>query len=77
MATNSSVLSAEQQKRLDDKKIETRIENERYLRNHPEIQSMVNDFVKAVLMQRPDSVETFAADYFERMSAPSESPQQS
>ncbi|KAL7746329.1 hypothetical protein RI367_008337 [Sorochytrium milnesiophthora] len=38
-----------------------RIANERYLRAHPEIKEMLDYFVQRCLLERPDSVLTFAA----------------
>lgn len=44
--TESAILSPEQQKRLDEAKIKTRIEDEKYLRSHPEIKLMLSAFTK-------------------------------
>uniref|UniRef100_A0A3B4A0H8 RIIa domain-containing protein n=1 Tax=Periophthalmus magnuspinnatus TaxID=409849 RepID=A0A3B4A0H8_9GOBI len=56
-----SVLSAEQQEKLNQFKIKTRIDNENYLRSHPEIELLVGDFIRNVLLQRPVDVRDFAA----------------
>jgi hypothetical protein len=41
-----------------------RIENERYLRDHPEVKELVNKFLIKVLDQEPDDIKTAAAEYF-------------
>ncbi|XP_020783749.1 RIIa domain-containing protein 1 [Boleophthalmus pectinirostris] len=58
------VLSAEQQEKLKQFKIKTRIDNENYLRSHPEIEILVGDFLRDVLLQRPVDVRDFAAEHF-------------
>jgi hypothetical protein len=42
----SSPLTPDQQARLDQHKIGVRIENERYLRAHPEIAAMLSNFTR-------------------------------
>lgn len=41
-----------------------RIENERYMRDHPELNEAVQEFVYAVLKRKPDDVRAFAVDFF-------------
>lgn len=43
-----------------------RIENERYMRDHPELSAAVQEFVYAVLKRKPDDVRAFAIDFFTR-----------
>uniref|UniRef100_A0A3Q4GDQ6 RIIa domain-containing protein 1-like n=2 Tax=Neolamprologus brichardi TaxID=32507 RepID=A0A3Q4GDQ6_NEOBR len=43
-----SVLNAEQQEKLRQFKIKTRIDNERYLRSHPEVDVLIGDFLRSV-----------------------------
>jgi hypothetical protein len=38
-----------------------RIENERYLREHPEISLLVQDFLKQSFLEKPDDVREYAA----------------
>eukprot|EP00050_Salpingoeca_kvevrii_P022014 m.119829 g.119829 ORF g.119829 m.119829 type:complete len:97 (-) comp9565_c0_seq1:1893-2183(-) len=57
----SELLSEEQAKKLTELKIATRIENERYLRSHPEIALMLREFSKAVLTHKPEDIPAFAA----------------
>ncbi|XP_035528694.1 RIIa domain-containing protein 1 [Morone saxatilis] len=58
------VLSAEQQEKLRQFKIKTRIDNEKYLRSHPEVEVVIGDFLRDVLLKRPADVREFAADHF-------------
>uniref|UniRef100_UPI0037E7BC06 RIIa domain-containing protein 1 n=1 Tax=Semicossyphus pulcher TaxID=241346 RepID=UPI0037E7BC06 len=58
------VLSAEQQEKLREFKIKTRIENERYLRSHPEVEVLMGNFLRDVLLKRPSDICEFAADHF-------------
>jgi len=63
-------LSAAQQADLNDFKISTRLSNEKYLRDHPEVESLIAGFLGDVLTRRPDSVREFAAEYFTKPSLP-------
>ncbi|KAL5003984.1 hypothetical protein ScPMuIL_017440 [Solemya velum] len=57
-------LSDEQQKQLNQFKMKTRIENERYLKQHPEVECLVAGFLGEVLTKRPENIREFAADHF-------------
>ncbi|XP_052795569.1 RIIa domain-containing protein 1-like [Mya arenaria] len=57
-------LSKEQQEKLNKYKIKTRIENEKYLREHPEVECLVSGFLQSVLTQRPENIREFAAEHF-------------
>ncbi|XP_030605022.1 RIIa domain-containing protein 1 [Archocentrus centrarchus] len=59
-----SVLNAEQQEKLRQFKIKTRIDNEKYLRSHPEVELLIGDFLRDVLLKRPTDIHEFAADHF-------------
>jgi len=63
-------LSVAQQQDLNQFKMNTRMSNERYLRDHPEVESLVAGFLGDVLTQRPESVREFAAEYFTNPSLP-------
>ena len=39
-------LNQEQQMKLNQKKIQLRVDNEKYLREHPEVNTLVQDFLK-------------------------------
>ncbi|XP_072317145.1 RIIa domain-containing protein 1-like isoform X1 [Eucyclogobius newberryi] len=58
------VLNEEQQEKLKQFKSQTRINNENYLRSHPELDILIGDFLRAVLLQRPVDVRDFAAEFF-------------
>eukprot|EP00118_Oscarella_pearsei_P001275 m.7024 g.7024 ORF g.7024 m.7024 type:complete len:110 (+) comp17499_c0_seq2:43-372(+) len=57
-------LSEEQQAKLDKKKIRARLEDEAYLRNHPEVTVLLSGFMTEVLLKRPENIREFAAEHF-------------
>ncbi|KNC51140.1 uncharacterized protein AMSG_06491 [Thecamonas trahens ATCC 50062] len=63
MAPNG-VLTAAQQSKLDEDLIQVRLENERYLRKHPELHAMLDVFSQRVLRERPSDLSSFAASFF-------------
>lgn len=60
----ASALTPDQQAALDSKKVALRMENEKYLREHPELKQMMNGFFLEVLNRRPTNIEVFAAVHF-------------
>ncbi|XP_054477367.1 RIIa domain-containing protein 1 [Anoplopoma fimbria] len=58
------VLSADQQEKLRQFKMKTRIDNEKYLRSHPEVEVLIGDFLRDMLLKRPADIREFAADHF-------------
>ena len=46
--------------------LELRIENEKYFRAHPELQSMIQLFFYKVLDDRPDNILAYAGQFFDR-----------
>ncbi|KAJ3000331.1 RIIa domain-containing protein 1 [Globomyces sp. JEL0801] len=60
--TIPSVLSNDTKEKLKSEKIQLRIENELYLRNHPEIKDIISYFVSKVMTQRPDNIQKFAVE---------------
>uniref|UniRef100_A0A095CD64 Ciliogenesis-associated TTC17-interacting protein n=1 Tax=Schistosoma haematobium TaxID=6185 RepID=A0A095CD64_SCHHA len=40
-----------------------------YLRDHPEIHDMISDFIKSLLLHKPDEVVKYASEYFKSFSA--------
>ncbi|KAK9513807.1 hypothetical protein VZT92_027311 [Zoarces viviparus] len=58
------VLSAEQQEKLRRFKIRTRVDNETYLRSHPEVEVLIGGFLRDVILKRPADIREFAADHF-------------
>lgn len=61
---DASTLTQEQQLLLNDVKIQHRLHNEKYIRQHPELLALVKGFMKRILIERPDNVEKFAGAYF-------------
>ena len=61
---DSTALTQEQQMLLNDVKIQHRLHNEKYIRQHPELLALVKGFMKQILIERPDNVEKFAGAYF-------------
>ena len=53
--------------------MQVRLANERYLRTHPEIGSMLKSFMENVLEKQPEDVELFAASWFTSDAAGEES----
>lgn len=43
-----------------------RIENERYMMEHPELNAAIQEFVYSVLKRKPEDVRAFAIDFFTR-----------
>ncbi|XP_077974237.1 RIIa domain-containing protein 1-like [Styela clava] len=64
-------LSDEQQASLNMYKIKTRMENEEYLRKHPEVGILMTTFLRELLLRRPNNVREFAAVYFTNSELPS------
>merc|ERR1712087_102315 len=63
-------LSEKQQEELNKFKIKTRLENEKYLRAHPEVECIVAGFLGETLQKRPDDIREFAAEYFTNAELP-------
>jgi hypothetical protein len=42
----------------------TRIDNEKYLRNHPEVEFILESFIVKLLEDRPDNTFEYAGDFF-------------
>ena len=61
---DARALSEDQQLLLNELKIKKRLENEKYIRQHPELVAILKGFVKQVLLEQPDNVEKFAGSYF-------------
>ena len=43
-----------------------RIANERYFREHQELQGLIALFIRKILDERPDSILEFAGNFFDR-----------
>ncbi|XP_063295770.1 RIIa domain-containing protein 1 [Pelobates fuscus] len=69
---DTGALGPHQQDRLRDWKIQTRISDETYLREHKEVYLLLSYFTRDVLLRRPDNIREFAADYFTNPSVADE-----
>lgn len=63
-AYDADALSDKQQEKLNQKKIELRMENERYLRQHPELNLLIQHFLREVFLKKPNDIREFAARFF-------------
>jgi hypothetical protein len=61
-------LSAADQAKLTQEKAALAQANEIYLREHPEINSLVNGLVKALLEKRPQDPLSFAVEHFGKLT---------
>ncbi|CAH8523531.1 unnamed protein product [Schistosoma mattheei] len=55
--------------RFLDRKDEIKAQYLLYLRDHPEIHDMISDFIKSLLLHKPDEVVKYASEYFKSFSA--------
>uniref|UniRef100_A0A671SSG7 RIIa domain-containing protein 1 n=1 Tax=Sinocyclocheilus anshuiensis TaxID=1608454 RepID=A0A671SSG7_9TELE len=55
-------LSLEQQEKLHQFKVKTRIANEKYLRSHPEVEMLLSDFLRSVFVSLSNI--SFFPDHF-------------
>uniref|UniRef100_A0A1A8P6Z9 Regulatory subunit of type II PKA R-subunit (RIIa) domain containing 1 n=1 Tax=Nothobranchius rachovii TaxID=451742 RepID=A0A1A8P6Z9_9TELE len=62
-------LSEEQKEKLRQFKIKTRLDNERYLRAHPELGGMIGAFISKLILNKPTNIREFAADHFTTLDA--------
>nr|XP_020653903.1 RIIa domain-containing protein 1 [Pogona vitticeps] len=63
-------LHRDQLEKLLQFKINTKIANEKYLRSHKEVELLLSGFLREVLLQRPENIREFAADYFTNPELP-------
>ena len=54
-----------QKNEIEKKKLELRMENERYLRQHREINFIVELFVSKILDDRPENILEYAGTFFD------------
>ena len=57
-----------QKNEIEKKKLELRMENERYFRNHPEINSLLCLFVQRILDDRPENILEYGGTFFDSAS---------
>lgn len=55
-----------QKNEIEKKKLELRIENEKYFRQHPELACMTQLFIFKVLDDRPENILQYAGNFFDR-----------
>ncbi|XP_014680171.1 PREDICTED: RIIa domain-containing protein 1-like [Priapulus caudatus] len=67
---DDGALNTQQKAKLKEFKVQTRLENEKYLSDHPEVEGMLANFLGEVLLKRPEDIRTFAADYFTNQDLP-------
>ena len=61
-----AVLSSTQQSLLNQRKVDMRLENEKYLRGHGELKLMVSVFMRRLLEEKPENPVLFAGQFFTR-----------
>ena len=61
-----NILSKQQQEKLHQQKVQMRLNNEKYLRSHPELKALVSLFMRTLLEDKPEKPELFAAEFFTR-----------
>lgn len=59
-------LTKAQNSLLDEKKVKYRVNNEEYLRKHPELQNMISVFLFKVLEEKPKDILNYAGKYFDQ-----------
>jgi hypothetical protein len=55
-----------QKKQINRIKFYTRIDNEKYLREHPEIEFIIENFLIKLLEDRPTNTLAYSGDYFNK-----------
>lgn len=58
--------TVQQMEELEKKKIKYRVENELYLRKHPELNNMISVFLFKVLEEKPEDILTYAGAFFDQ-----------
>lgn len=57
------VFTPEERRKLHQRVIDTRITNEKYLRSHPEINLVLSEAVRLLLIHRPEEPVAFLEDF--------------
>ncbi|EAS03302.1 RIIa domain protein (macronuclear) [Tetrahymena thermophila SB210] len=55
-----------QQIDVEKKKVQFRMANEKYLRDHPELNTIISVFLFRVLEEKPDNILAYAGRYFDK-----------
>ncbi|TPX61366.1 hypothetical protein PhCBS80983_g01164 [Powellomyces hirtus] len=61
---SAQIIDDAMQQKLNIDRIQIRVENELYLREHPEIRHILDFFVNEVLVHQPENLQEFAAGLF-------------
>eukprot|EP00500_Bicosoecida_sp_ms1_P002038 CAMPEP_0203815622 /NCGR_PEP_ID=MMETSP0115-20131106/11213_1 /ASSEMBLY_ACC=CAM_ASM_000227 /TAXON_ID=33651 /ORGANISM="Bicosoecid sp, Strain ms1" /LENGTH=102 /DNA_ID=CAMNT_0050724521 /DNA_START=137 /DNA_END=442 /DNA_ORIENTATION=+ len=64
----ASKLTFEELSELNERKAELRRESNEWVASHPELKSVMSDFMAALMQRKPDDVFAFAAEYFEAIA---------
>jgi DNA-binding Xre family transcriptional regulator len=59
-------ITQQQMIELEKKKVRYRVDNELYLRRHPELQNMVSVFLFKVLEEKPGDILSYAGKFFDQ-----------
>ncbi|XP_076356106.1 RIIa domain-containing protein 1-like [Tachypleus tridentatus] len=62
--TNSEVLNNTQKTEVEELKIQKKMDNEKYLQDHPEVRLIISRFLREVFEKQPSNIPQFAADLF-------------
>jgi len=65
-------LLVKQKEQIDKIKFLTRIDNEHYLREHPETNFIIETFIMKLLEERPQNIIKYAGELFNKMDFRSE-----
>lgn len=55
-----------QKQKMEQIKFHTRIDNEKYLREHPEMEFIIENFLVKLLQDRPANTLKYAGEYFNK-----------
>ncbi|KAE8992210.1 hypothetical protein PR003_g20694 [Phytophthora rubi] len=60
------VLTPQQLSALNEAKVMIRMDNEQYLRDHPDVAKLMRALVRGILRNRPTNPSTYAYQFFSR-----------
>ena len=55
-----------QKNEIEKKKLDLRMQNEKYFRAHPEIRGLIALFLRRILDDRPDNILEYAGTFFDK-----------
>lgn len=59
-----TTLTPDEQHKLHRQMVDLRLQNEIYLRQHPELHAMLEAMVKRIVLEKPPNVREFCIDFF-------------